>query len=147
STALVGHDHGRRATVAARPTCPGTSSPAVPPGGVVVRGDLSGRGCSVEAVWAANVLTVAAHDGRPDARYQLGPPGDILVLGDWDGDGRDTPALYRPATGDVFLFRGWARVGDPLVSDRAEATGIAHGRPSVEHHDGDGRDRVVVDHI
>jgi hypothetical protein len=57
-------------------------------------------------------LTVVTDEGP--VRYRIGAPGDALVVGDWDCDGVETPGLYRPATGETFLFDDWAR--DEAVS-------------------------------
>lgn len=50
-----------------------------------------------------------------ELRYQVGEPGDRLVLGDWDCDGNATPALLRPATGEVFVFPEWTTHDDLVV--------------------------------
>jgi len=73
------------------------------------------------------VLTVA---GPPLTRYRLGRDGDVAMLGDWDCDGRATPALYRPATGEVFLFDGFADDG-ARRSRPAIETGRVDGTPTV----------------
>lgn len=78
-------------------------------------------------------------DGR---RFALGAPGDWFLIGDWDCDGETTPALYRPSTGDVFVFERWAADG-PLESRPAHPTGVIDGRPRVVRR-GD-CDHVVVD--
>ena len=44
------------------------------------------------------------HGGR---RYAIGVQGDLVATGDWDCDGIPTPAIVRPATGDVVLFEEW----------------------------------------
>ncbi|MGI9647170.1 MAG: hypothetical protein ACR2OI_01485 [Acidimicrobiia bacterium] len=36
--------------------------------------------------------------------FWFGAPGDIPLFGDWDCDGLDTPAVYRPTTGQVHLI-------------------------------------------
>lgn len=93
--------------------------------------------------WSAEKaeLTVQADDGP--SRFRIGAPGDELLLGDWDCDGTDTDTagIYRPATGETFLFDGWAedrvlvaRPGDVL----APATS-----PTITH-DG-GCDRIATD--
>jgi hypothetical protein len=64
-------------------------------------------------------------------RYALGHAGDWLLTGDWDCDGRESPALYRPSTGDVFLFDRWATNG-PLQSHETRHTQVLHGRPRVD---------------
>ncbi|MEJ5254395.1 MAG: hypothetical protein WHS89_03495 [Acidimicrobiales bacterium] len=54
------------------------------------------------------VVTV---EGR---RYEIGAPGDEVLVGDWGCDGRLRAALLRPATGEVFVFDGWAQEGAEL---------------------------------
>ena len=125
--------HHSRAAAAAlarahpRP-CPAAAGP--------LRADDNGDGCPSSVVWQGNV---AAIGGR---RYALGRPGDALVVGDWDCDGRATPALYRPTTGDVFLFDAWAAPG-PDVAARDGGRRAANGVASVERHAGS-CDTVVV---
>ena len=51
---------------------------------------------------------VVEHAG---ARYQVGQGGDLVAVGDWRCTGTPAPALYRPATGSVFVFDGWPRPG------------------------------------
>lgn len=51
---------------------------------------------------AGSLLTV---EGR---RYRVGQDGDQLLVEDWDCDGVPTPALLRPATGEVYVFPRWA---------------------------------------
>src|SRR5205809_6902458 len=50
----------------------------------------------------------------------VGQPGDVVVTGRWTC-GAATPALLRPATGEVFRFDEWARPGHD-VSAVAVAT-------------------------
>ncbi len=51
-----------------------------------------------------------------DARFQVGEDGDALAVADWDCDGRDTPALVRPGTGEVYVFDGWATTDAPVAA-------------------------------
>lgn len=74
---------------------------------------------------AEGVLTMG--DGT---RYQVGEPGDILVVGDWDCRGDATPGLYRPGTGEVFLFDTWPS-GTAVTSRPATATGLTGGDVQV----------------
>ena len=74
---------------------------------------------------------VLEHDGR---RYAVGAPGDFVETGDWDCDGRDTPAIVRPATGDVVLFDAWPDPGQSIsmpvrwnVDSPAGAEAVADG--------------------
>jgi len=48
-------------------------------------------------------------------RFAVGLEGDVLVLGDWDCDGLRTVAALRPATGEIFVFDGYAAPGEDLV--------------------------------
>jgi hypothetical protein len=93
-----------------------------------------GAGPMVEWDPAAAVATVTTDAGP--TRYRLGRPGDSLLVGDWDGDGSLTPALYRPATGEVFTFDAWA-AGRAAVRRAPVA-----GRATVVRSDG--RDRVEI---
>ena len=54
----------------------------------------------------------------------MGRPLDQLVVGRWACDGRGLPALFRPATGDVYRFDVWASAadGDPTAT-------VEHGLP------------------
>lgn len=111
--------------------CPGSQSPAVPPGATVLRGDMDGDGCDTEAVWNQGTLeaTVTAGDPAP-RRYRLGRPDDVPALGDWDCDRAATAALYRPSTGETFYFNDWGRPGQPPAS-ALPAPGPAGARPEV----------------
>lgn len=76
-------------------------------------------------------LTVQTADGP--ARFRIGEPGDALLVGDWDCDGLDTPGLYRPATGETFLFDGWAQDG---VLEAAPGTVLERSAEVAIHADG-----------
>jgi hypothetical protein len=77
------------------------------------------------------------------ARWTVGEPGDVIAVGDWDCDGRAAPALLRPATGDVFVFPGWASEGKPLT---VEARDRLAGAVAIRgEREGDGCDNLVVD--
>ncbi|MGH9178930.1 MAG: hypothetical protein ACRD0N_10305, partial [Acidimicrobiales bacterium] len=91
---------------------PAAATRACPPAAAGLAADVDGDGCRTPVVWHDNVLEAGG------ARYRLGRPGDQLLLGDWDCDGRDTPALYRPSTGQVFVFTDWAGTGAPLPAAR-----------------------------
>jgi len=51
------------------------------------------------------------HNGR---LYAVGRPGDLVLLGDWSCDGTATPAVLRPATGEVAVFARWPTAGSAL---------------------------------
>jgi hypothetical protein len=59
-------------------------------------------------------------DGR---RYRVGQAGDELLVDDWDCDGDATPALLRPATGEVFVFPRWVAEGSLAVEPVALVDG------------------------
>lgn len=61
-----------------------------------------------------------AREGR---RYRVGQPGDEVLVDDWDCDGEATPALLRPATGEVFVFPRWIEEGSTAVEPQARVVG------------------------
>jgi hypothetical protein len=134
------------------PPAPSSTEPApcddAPPlpadSGEVVRADTEALGCTIDLGWDAEerILSVPT-DGAEPVRYRLGEPGDQLVVGDWDCDGRDTPGLYRPVSGEVFTFDGFAGAGGELVSGPPRETGATGGDPVVTTGN-DGCDRVEV---
>jgi hypothetical protein len=144
ATPADGDDPGGPADVEALPPC--DDAPALPPGaGDPVPADTTGSGCTVDLGWDPDgpILAVPQEDGGELVRYQLGEPGDVLVVGDWDCDGRQTPGLYRPDSGEVFLFDGFAGAGGELDSRPGETTGVTGGTPVVTTDD-DGCDRIEV---
>jgi hypothetical protein len=104
----VGRDAGRSAP--APP--PATTGPACPTTGP----DLDGDGC-VEPVQVRGV--VVATDGR---RWRVGEGGDLAAVADWDCDGRATAAVVRPATGEVWVYDGWAGAGRTVTARRPGPT-------------------------
>src|SRR5690606_1469011 len=83
--------------------CPEVAPPAA---------DVDGDGCPEPIHLDGRTVTAGDPGG---ARWSIGQPGDLAALGDWDCDGEATPALLRPSTGEVFVFREWAAEGDPLT--------------------------------
>jgi hypothetical protein len=106
--------------------------------------DVTGNGCPVLVSWSSGVITLPSVPGRAADRFALGQVGDELLLGDWDCGRAATPALYRPATGLVFYFAGWAQPGRDLPPRFDDATAITDGVPRVVHHGPGGCDRVEV---
>lgn len=71
--------------------------------------DIEGNGCLQAPSISDGVIEVAGE------RWAVGEPDDEIALGDWNCDGKVTPAAYRRATGDVFVFNEWADHGRPLT--------------------------------
>jgi hypothetical protein len=108
--------------------CPTVQEPAV---------DHDGDGCPSAVVLGPGTVAV---DGT---RYGVGQPGDLLAVGDWDCDGTGTVAAVRPATGEVFVFDGWAGPGADVEAPAvATVTGAAHAL--ADDGDGDGCPTLVV---
>jgi eukaryotic-like serine/threonine-protein kinase len=83
------------------PDCPDAVTPTLT--APTQPADVDGQGCSVPAAWDGRVLEVAI-DGDLQ-RFDLPGDGqDMLLFGDFSCDGRETPALYRPSSGEVFVF-------------------------------------------
>ena len=108
-----------RPSPAARPALVRAVCPVAPLGG-----------CDVQATLAGNVIELRAGPGHPATRFTLGEPGDIALLGDWQCRGNFTPAIYRPSTGQVFVFDGWANA-DRSRTSSSMAAAIPNGRPVV----------------
>lgn len=100
--------------------------------------DVDGDGCPDAVVVEGRLATIG------DRHVEIGVDGDVVALGDWDCDGIDTPALLRPATGEVFVFPSWA-LDEPVTVDHVivvpgalglETTGAACPQPVVVGADG-----------
>jgi hypothetical protein len=119
---------------------PGCEALSTSPSGVT--GDLDGDGCEEQVAWDPARAVLRLPGGR---RLQVGEPGDQLLLGDWDCDRTDTPALYRPSTGEVYEFSSWVSGDDALSSSETHPTGVHDGTPRVVPPTGAGCDRVAVE--
>lgn len=95
------------ALVIAAPSSPPTApAPAEPPATT----SPTTQPPAVERVWPPPTERVL--DG-----WEIGIEGDLVSLGDWSCSGTRTPAVARPATGELFVFDAWAegpsrRVGE-----------------------------------
>ena len=56
-------------------------------------------------------------------RYRVGQEGDELLVEDWDCDGTPTPALLRPATGEVYVFHRWIERDQVAVKPVLQVSG------------------------
>jgi hypothetical protein len=144
--------HDDPPSLGAEPTAPVERTPpprcddVVPPPDAedaeLLDADVEARGCSVPVAWDGDRLLVPRPDAVPQGYDLDSQDGDVLVMGDWTCDGHDTPALYRPSTGQLFLFDGFAEE-DEEVTGRVEETDVRRGEPRVLT-DEDGCDRVEV---
>ena len=125
---------------AERRGCPAVTAP--------LAADTDGDGCAEELRWADGVLETVApasdHGGGGSARWRVGGPGDQLATGDWSCAGSPTLALLRPATGEVFVFDGWAMPGRDQVADLAGRVEGGFAMRAAEL-DGDPCPDLVVD--
>jgi hypothetical protein len=115
-------------TPAGHAECPAVAAPAA---------DVDGDGCPEALVVGGGTVSAGS------VRWTLGEPGDLIAVGDWECDGRAAPALLRPATGDVFVFPGWAGESEPLTvaaRDRLRGAVAIRGEPAE-----DGCDDLVID--
>ena len=69
---------------------------------------VADQGCQPPARPGGVIQTAAG-------RYRLGRPGDLVVVGRWHCGG-PLPALLRPATGEVWVWDGWAPATRPLAA-------------------------------
>ncbi len=141
---VVGHSRyarGARGFCRATAAGPEQSGPGI--GATTILANIDGDGCGVPVRWSSGVITVSLTVGRPPARFALGQAGDQLLIGEWDCR-RATPALYRPSTGQVFYFAGWAQPGHDLGPSVAHSTQILDGVARVVRGSTGGCDRVEV---
>jgi hypothetical protein len=122
-------------------------------GAVVLRGGAVATGAG-EDVTATTLVTAAlppeVHiDGGivelAGERWTIGEPGDIVTVGDWDCDGLATPAAYRPSTGDVFVFEGWASGDRPVTVEPVAQVAGGRGLGAGRGESADGCDVPVVE--
>ncbi|MCA1684319.1 MAG: hypothetical protein LC708_04245, partial [Actinobacteria bacterium] len=105
------------------------------PGSLIA--DTDADGCPEALRWTDGVVEAG------DRRWAVGQAGDRVAVADWSCSGRATLALLRPATGEVFVFDGWARSGHDVV---AESAGRVEGGFAIRAADtGDGCPRVAVE--
>ncbi len=123
------------------PRCSGLDVPAGD--GTVLLADLDGRGCSTPVRWNGRQLVAAAAEAGPRRWELLADAGDQLLFGDLSCDDRDAPVLYRPVTGELFVFDGLVAPGEEITVTGRPSGGIG-GRATVVT-DSAGCDRIEVD--
>jgi len=83
--------------------------------------------------------TLRYPNGTNDSFY-YGVPADIPMMCDWNGDGIDTPGLYRPANGYMYL----RDTNDFGTADREFFYGNPFDQPVCGDWNGDGTDSVGI---
>ncbi|MGK2928608.1 MAG: hypothetical protein ACSLFO_03430, partial [Acidimicrobiales bacterium] len=106
--------------------------------------DVDGDGCPEAVAIDGRIATVG------DRRVELGQDGDLAVVADHDCDGIATPVLFRPDSGELFVFAGWS-LDEAVEVDATEVVpdgaGIEAGAgpcPSVTVTDSTGIEHVVA---
>ncbi|NNC41795.1 MAG: transmembrane domain-containing protein [Acidimicrobiia bacterium] len=79
-------------------------------------------------------------EGNLSASFYFGEPGDVPLMGDWDCDGEDTPAMFRPSNGFVYLTNRNAQ----SVAVNEFFYGMAGDIPLAGDWDGDGCDTFAI---
>jgi len=92
------------------PTSTAVRNRSCPPLTAVLQADVDGDGCPEALRYTDGVLEAG------DLRWALGQAGDQVATGDWGCQGSRTLALFRPSTGEVFRFEGWAGPGQDLTT-------------------------------
>lgn len=87
-------------------------------------------GCPVPVRRDGGMLVVETTDGEP-IRFEIGTPTDAILIADFTCSGIDTPAVYRPSTGEVFVFEQWADEGRPIIEVNGYDSGVVSGVPQV----------------
>jgi len=100
-----------------RPAARGDGVVAIPrrqpstPGGAVDREPTTTAAAT--RLWPAEPIAVDGREVRTGGhRWEVGTEGDSVTIGDWDCDRQPTPAVLRPATGQVAVFDDWAAPGE-----------------------------------
>jgi cell migration-inducing and hyaluronan-binding protein len=78
--------------------------------------------------------------GNLTASFYFGEPGDVPLMGDWDCDGDDTPAMFRPSNGFVYLTNRNAQ----SVAETEFFYGIGGDVPLAGDWNGDGCDTLAI---
>ncbi len=129
-------------TSTTRPAPPTTTSiprrADCPPAVGVLQADVDGDGCPDGLRYANGMLEGAG------VRWTIGQAGDQVATGDWGCQGGRTLALFRPSTGEVFRFEGWAAVGTDLTATAVTRVEGGHALRAADV-DRDGCHEVVIE--
>jgi hypothetical protein len=100
-TATLGEMVGEDSSRAADPT---TTESAT----VIVERTARETLAHAHATWDGDtgVITLAETQGSV-THLAVGEPGDVAAVGDWSCDGNETLGVYRPTSGNWFVFDSW----------------------------------------
>ena len=102
----------------------GTPASSTYSGSIPLVGNFSGPGASEIGVFdivtnrtgtQVGQWTITSLTGGAQTPVQFGLPGDIPVPGDYDGVGYDQLAVYRPSTGDFYVYEGAGNPAEVLA--------------------------------
>ena len=110
-------------------------------GSTFLAADITGSGCAEPLAWRDGVVLTVSPEGSL-LRFRLGEAGDQLVVGHWTCVQAQLPAIYRPATGQVFVLDGWPVNGGDVSSAPAVQSGVTGGTAVTSS--GPGCQRVEV---
>jgi hypothetical protein len=79
-----------------------------------------------------------------DRNFFYGNPGDIPLIGDWNCDGVETPGMFRPGTGFVYLTNGNPADNGVGVGEIFYYFGVPGDIPIAGDWDGDGCDSLGI---
>jgi hypothetical protein len=100
--------------------------------------DTDGDGCAESLHYGEGILVSGG------SRWSVGADGDVVATGDWTCRGEAVLAVLRPATGDIFVFDGWAPADRDLVATAVARVEGGFALRAAELGDG-GCQRLVVD--
>jgi len=106
---------------------------------IVARGAAEGRDVVTYVDGGSQFHRPNVLAGVPD-RFYFGIPRDIPLMGDWDCDGVNTPAMYRPSNGFVYL----TNANEQAFAESEFFYGIPGDIPLAGDWDGNGCDSFAI---
>jgi hypothetical protein len=111
----------------------------------------TGVPCGSAAIGAGDSVAFVTHDaqfhlygqlaqGSAVSSFYYGNPGDVALMGDWNCDGVDTPAMYRPSNGFMYLRNS----NTQGVADVSYFYGNPSDIPIAGDFDGNGCDTLAI---
>lgn len=145
--AAAGPDRTVRRATPPVARCPGADNGGFPVGGRLLgEADVTGQGCLSPVVQVGQELEVRSASGQraPVLRFRPVVPGAQVVIGRFACSTLQTPALYDPRTGEVFVYLRWPEPGRPVSATRTVRTGVTGGRLVVRRREGTSCSSVQV---